>query len=351
MYPILFAPIYKEIIWGGTRMAERYDRVLPSDRVGESWDVSCRDEEMSVVENGAWAGMTLGELIARDKSGILGADLLAVEKFPLLLKIIDARDKLSVQVHPDDEYARRVENLPFGKTEMWYILDAPADAKLIIGLADGVTKDAFRTAIANGTVEDCLGYLPIAPGDSIFIQAGLLHAITSGVMLAEIQQNSDTTYRVYDFNRLGFDGNPRPLHVEKSLDVTDFEGIIRKTTVPGLTVSGENMDVTYTIACPYFAMERLALHGTEDCATDGERFILLTCTEGTAAVSAPGGTVALTAGQTVFLPAALGAYTLSGNATVLKSYVPKSPAAFRAVLEAAGFTAAEIKNNTVIVLE
>jgi len=351
MYPILFDPIYKEIIWGGVRMAERYGRHLPSDRVGESWDVSCRDEEMSIVANGAWAGMTLGALIARDKAGILGTALLDVENFPLLLKIIDARDKLSVQVHPDDAYAARVENLPFGKTEMWYILDAPENAALIIGTKDGVTKEAFRKAIENGAVEECLGYLPIKPGDSIFIQAGLLHAITAGVMLAEIQQNSDTTYRVYDFNRLGFDGKPRPLHVEKSLDVTDFAGVIRKTTVPGLTVPGADVDTTYTIACPYFAMERLTLHGNAACATDGERFILLTCTDGTAEVSAPGGTAALSAGQTVFLPAVLGAYTLSGTATILKSYVPESTAAFHTVLEAAGFTAAEIKNNTAIVLE
>ena len=351
MYPILFEPIYKEIIWGGDRMAAHYGRTLPSDRVGESWDVSCREADMSVVSNGKWAGMTLESLIAADKAGILGTALLDAEGFPLLLKIIDARDKLSVQVHPDDAYALRVENLPYGKTEMWYILDAPEGASLIIGLADGVTKESFRAAIENGTVEDCLGYLPIAAGDSIFIQAGLLHAITAGVMLAEIQQNSDTTYRVYDFNRLGFDGKPRPLHVEKSLDVTDFAGVIRKTTVPGLTVPGIDMDVTYTIACPYFALERLNLHGTADCATDGARFILLTCTEGAAAVSSPGGTVALTAGQTVFLPAALGAYTLSGTAAILKSYVPESTAAFHAALEAAGFAAAEIKNNTAIVLE
>ena len=348
LYPLVFEPIYKEMIWGGARLAGKFGRTLPSEHVGETWDVSCREAEMSVVENGTLAGRTLGELIAADRAGMLGAALADAETFPLLLKLIDAKDNLSVQVHPDDAYAQRVENLPVGKTEMWYILDAPEDAALIIGLNDGVTEADFRRAVADGTVEDCLGRLPIQAGDVIFIAAGLIHAITAGVMLAEIQQNSDTTYRVYDYNRMGLDGKPRALHVEKSIDVTDYAGALRKTTVPGLTVQREGMAVTYYIACPYFAVERLALDGCVPCAADGEKFVLLTCTEGEAEISANGASVTLAAGRTAYLPAAMGAYALKGQATLLRSYVPEVQKDFMRPLLDAGYTMGEIAERTAV---
>jgi len=348
MVPILFAPIYKEIIWGGTRLAAQYGRTLPSDTVGESWDVSCRAAEMSVAENGAWSGKTLGELIAADRAGILGTALCGEESFPLLVKIIDARDNLSVQVHPGDAFARVHENVPFGKTEMWYVLDAPKDAALIIGLRDSVTEESFRAAIHNGAVEDCLGRLPIKRGDVIFIAAGLIHAITAGVMLAEIQQNSDTTYRLYDYNRLGFDGKPRPLHVEKSIAVTDFRGKLRKTTVPGLSIQRPGADITYYIACPYFAFEKIALHGSLQDSTDNERFLLFMCTEGVAAIQTSDGRLILEAGRTAFFPASLGAYALDGTATLLKSYVPNIQRNFMQPLLDAGYSMAQIAASTAV---
>ena len=349
-YPLLFQPIYKELIWGGARMAARYERELPSDSIGESWDVSCRDDDMSVVENGVLAGRTLGELIAEDRAGLLGTALCGGAGFPLLTKIIDAKDNLSVQVHPGDAYALEKENLPYGKTEMWYILDAPEGAALIIGLKDGVTKEDFRRAVEAGTVEDCLGRLPIAAGDVIFIPAGLVHAITAGVMLAEIQQNSDTTYRMYDYNRLGLDGKPRELHVAKSIDVTDFDGLLRKETVPGLTVRQDGMDVTYYIACPYFAMEKLVLDGRAACAANGERFVMLTCTEGQADVVTDSGRVTIVAGQTTLLPAAMGAYVLEGKAAILRSYVPDVEHDFVQQLLDAGYKMTDINEKTAVLM-
>ena len=350
MQPIICKPIYKDLIWGGTRMAEKYGRVLPGESIGESWDVSCRDLEMSVVDNGAWAGQTLGVLIEADRAGMLGANLAHTKNFPLLVKIIDAKDNLSVQVHPGDTYAREVENLPYGKTEMWYILDAPKGAELIIGLRDGITREDFGKAVADGAVEECLGRLPIAAGDVIFIAAGLVHAITAGVMLAEIQQNSDTTYRMYDYNRLGFDGKPRDLHIDKSMDVTDFAGVLRKEAVPGITVGRDAYDLTYYIACPYFAAQTLALRGKADFVVNPARFEMLTCTEGETVITAEGGVLRLAAGQTVFLPAALGAYTLEGSAVLLKSFVPDIETEHILPLQAAGHTMEGIQEKTAVVL-
>ena len=348
MQPIFFQQIYKELIWGGARMAAMYGRKLPSESIGESWDVSCRWDDMSVAENDAFAGQTLGALIEADHEGILGTALVDYDYFPLLVKIIDAKANLSVQVHPADAYAQAVENEPYGKTEMWYILDAPEDAALIIGLQDGVTKESFRAAVDDGTVEKCLGRLPIAKGDVIYIPAGLVHAITEGVMLAEIQQNSDRTYRMYDFNRLGLDGKPRPLHVEKSIDVTDFENVLRKSTVPGLAIAHESYSETYYIACPYFAFWTLSLHGKACFTSNPERFLILTCTEGEAVLTADGGEWTIEAGRTVFIPAALGAYSLHGEATVLCSLVPDIEKDFIAPLLAAGYTRDDINEQTAI---
>ena len=299
LYPVLFAPIIKTMIWGQ-----------------ESWDISCRPLEMGLVENGAYAGMRFDDYLALDRVQTLGTRLADVKRFPLLVKIIEARDVLSVQVHPDDSYAKLKQSTYSGKSEMWYILQPPTDGRLVIGLRDGVTREDLRRAYETGTVEDCLHYLTVHAGDMVNIPAGLVHALTPGAVIAEVQQNSDLTYRLYDYGRVGADGNPRELHVEDALAVTDFEGRIPR-------------EAASAVHCPFFSVERIVLGDAPnfppiDGATNAGAFSILTCVDGAVNIIYTGGRVRLNTLQSVFLPAGLGAYTLEPmeRATVLHSTIP-----------------------------
>jgi len=224
LYPLKFGKVYKDYIWGG-RNLDKIGKELPSSgNVAESWELSCHKNGMSTISNGEYSGMTLEEYINKFGCEAIGKALPQkdLDKFPLLIKFIDANDSLSVQVHPSDEYAFKNENGELGKNEMWYILSAESEATLVAGVANGVTKESFAEAIKNNTVEECLNYIQVKEGDFINIPDGLVHAIGKGIILAEVQQNSDTTYRVYDYNRVGADGKTRPLHVEKSLETINF---------------------------------------------------------------------------------------------------------------------------------
>jgi mannose-6-phosphate isomerase class I len=279
------------MVWGGSRLRSFYGRDIPTDKTGESWDITCRPAEMSVIENGPDAGTPLNDWFAGDREGTLGTRVSAEEGFPLLVKIIDAQDNLSVQVHPDDAYARAAGER--GKSEMWYILHAPEDGCLIIGLKDGVTRETLERAVETGTVEECLHRLPVAKGDMIDIPAGLVHALTRGVMVAEIQQNSDVTYRLYDYNRLGLDGKPRALHVRDSLNVTYFDNVLPKKVVTGNTISNR-----------YFCVTKIPLDGTLEKRSDRETFTLLTCVKGAFVIETPDGFEAeLPLSRTAFIPA------------------------------------------------
>jgi mannose-6-phosphate isomerase len=301
------------MVWGGSRLRAIYGRDIPYEKTGESWDISCRENEMSVIENGPDAGTTLAEWFAKDKTGTLGTRVANESGFPLLVKIIDAQDNLSVQVHPNDDYARASGER--GKSEMWYVLNAPEDGRLIIGLKDGVTRDGLERACISSdgaAVEDCLHYLPVAKGDMIDIPAGLVHALTRGVIVAEIQQNSDITYRLYDYNRLGLDGKPRELHIGHSLNVADFDGALPKTAVQGNQIVNRHFSVT-----------KVELNGTLAKRSDAEAFTLLTCVEGAFTVTTKDGFVTeLPLTRTAFIPAGLGEYTLTGSGVLLESYVP-----------------------------
>jgi mannose-6-phosphate isomerase len=302
------------MVWGGNRLRTLYGRDIPSDKTGESWDITCRPGEMSVIENGPDAGMTLADWFESDREGTLGTQVSKEKGFPLLVKIIDARDNLSVQVHPDDVYARGAGEL--GKSEMWYVLQAPEDGCLIIGLKDGVTREALERAVEAGTVEDCLYRLPVKPGDMVDIPAGLVHALTRGVMVAEIQQNSDITYRLYDYNRLGLDGKPRALHVRDSLNVADFKNILPKKVVPG-----------HRVANRYFCVTKISVEGALEKRSAMSVFTLLTCVEGAFNIETRDGFIAvLPLSRTVFIPAGLGEYVIKGTGVLLESYVPGDPA-------------------------
>ncbi|HVU27168.1 MAG TPA: type I phosphomannose isomerase catalytic subunit [Verrucomicrobiae bacterium] len=226
LYPLTFHPIFKERVWGGCELEKLYGKNLPPGKViGESWEISDRPRDESVIANGAFAGKNLRWLMENYSREILGDAKPASEnRFPLLIKILDAREKLSLQVHPPASKAKELNGEP--KTEMWFITDAAPDSELYVGLKRGVTRTEFEAKITDGSVADCFHRVPVKAGDAMFLPSGRVHAIGAGLVIFEIQQNSDTTYRVFDWNRVGLDGKPRELHIAQSLasiDFNDFE--------------------------------------------------------------------------------------------------------------------------------
>ena len=217
------SPIFKDYIWGGTRLRDDFKMETDIDPVAEGWMLACHKDGMNTVDGGKYDKKTLQEVIDIEGSEkVLGKNSKKFDYFPVLIKIIDAKNNLSIQVHPDDEYAKRVEH-EFGKTEIWYVLDADNDAQLIYGFKNKISKEDFRKAIENNTLPEVLNSVKVQKGDLFFIEAGTVHAIGKGTLIAEIQQNSNSTYRVYDYGRLGKDGKPRELHIDKAVDVTVTE--------------------------------------------------------------------------------------------------------------------------------
>ncbi len=248
--PFRLRPLYMERVWGGRMLEKLYRRTLPDDSgpIGESWEVVDRPDEQSVVADGPLAGLTLHELWQNHRPAVFGEGTPESERFPLLVKVLDARDKLSIQVHPPAEIAAKLGGEP--KTEMWFIAKADEDAALYIGVKPGVDRAKFAAAIHDGTVADVVHRLPAKDGEFIFVPSGRLHAIGAGLVIIEIQQNSDTTYRVFDWNRAGLDGKPRTLHVEESLQCIDFGD-----TAPAMGTG----DGSILVNCPHFIVERLEL--------------------------------------------------------------------------------------------
>ncbi len=217
-YPLKLQGVTKSPIWGGTRLSRQWHKTSSAAQIGESWELTVREREDCTVTNGAFAGQTLKALIGTYPDAIMGESSMPRGAFPLLVKLIDAADRLSVQVHPDDDYAARVET-DRGKTELWYILEADVGAEIICGLCDGVSAEDYAVAVARGDYESLLKHQRVKAGESYFIPSGLPHAIGRGILLAEIQQNSDLTYRIYDYDRRQADGTHRPLQVERALEV------------------------------------------------------------------------------------------------------------------------------------
>jgi mannose-6-phosphate isomerase len=312
--PITFNPLYMQRVWGGRELERVYQRTLPtSDRpYGEAWEIVDRDDEQSVVSHGPLAGTTLHDLWNRHRTGIFGPGYESFTgRFPILFKILDARDDLSIQVHPPADRADLLDGEP--KTEMWFIADCKPTAKLYVGFRHGVTAENFRHALDKGEVADCVHAIDPLPGDSIFISSGRLHAIGAGFLIHEIQQNSDTTYRVFDWNRLGLDGKPRDLHVEKSMasiDFNDFEPTM--DTPQGNTLA----------ACPYFRTDRITLTEGQDFSPEiPQRFVLLSLIAGT--LTATDGRT-FRKGDTLLLPANSAALRATSNTSLLAITLPSS---------------------------
>lgn len=347
LYPFKFTPVYKDYIWGG-RNLQKFGKALPEGNVAESWEISCHPDGKSIICNGEFSGLTLDEIIKKCGRDIIGSELEEkyLKKFPLLIKLIDANDKLSVQVHPGDEYAQIFENGELGKNEMWHIISAKPGSKLCYDVMPGVTKEVFKKAIEENEVDKCLKFIEVKKGDTINIPEGLIHAIGEGIVLAEVQQNSNTTYRVFDYNRVDKAGNSRPLHIEKALNVIDFNSEGRKEIIDGLSVNiTENSKVTYKIANKYFAVELYDVEEPLSEYADGERFCIYIIIEGTAHINYPNGSMNASFGESVFIPASLGHYYLSGNFKALKTYVPDMNKNVLEPLKKAGYSMEEIQNN------
>ena len=272
MGPIVFTPIYQERIWGGRKLADQLGRSLPgSQPVGESWEFVDRPEAQSVVAEGPLRGNTLHDLWTHQRTEIFGPRHRNTgPRFPLLCKLLDARDRLSVQVHPPAAVAARLHGEP--KTEMWYFLGCDPGSRIYAGLSAGTTRVAFEEKLGRGEIEGCLHVLHTREGDSIFIPSGRLHAIGEGNLIVEIQQNSDTTYRVFDWNRRGLDGQPRDLHLAESLLSTDFNDF-----APSLA----HVETGVIADCDYFRVEKKNLSAPEDLRPAGD-FALITVVGGSA---------------------------------------------------------------------
>ena len=334
LYPLFFYPIHKDRIWGGRKLADTYNRQLDSDHIGESWEISCHENGMGRIQNGALKGTSLQEAIENHGVELLGSAIYQEEyrKFPLLIKLLDAADVLSVQVHPNDIYADTHENGELGKTEMWYVIDAKPGAKLVYGMKEGCDKDGFRKSLEEGRLEDCLKELEVSSGDVLYIPAGLVHAIGEGILICEIQQNSDTTYRVYDWNRVDETGRGRQLHIDQAIDVIGFHDKMPEGKLPGLVIPEPGGQRILYVASDYFAMEEWNVNGTMEIAMDGRRFQTLTCIEGQASLVFEGGQEALLAGTSCLIPASLPDVKISGNCTVIRSWVPDKNQMIRALM-------------------
>lgn len=322
LYPLQFQPILRRLIWGGRRLGTVLRKPIgEGSDYAESWELADYHDQVSVVSNGPLAGTTLRELLHSRPTELIGPALGPRDQFPLLVKFIDAREDLSVQVHPDDEKGRRLAG-DNGKTEAWLVLAAEPGSVIYAGLRPGVGPEEFRRAIESGTVEPLLHRFPARPGDAILIEAGTVHAIGAGVLLAEVQQMSDATFRVFDWNRVGADGKPRELHIEQAMESIDFDrGPVdpMKTQVEDFGGAGTREQLP---ASQYFALERWRLH--EPIRIQQDRFTILVGLDGDLKLETVGPPVPLRAGQTVLVPAAVKECRLvpRGEAVVLTCVVP-----------------------------
>ena len=332
LYPLFLSGVTKSPIWGGTRLPREWNKYAPDGgSVGESWELTVRKSEMSIVQNGPLAGTPVGDLMRDLPEELMGRSALPGGEFPLLIKLIDAADRLSVQVHPDDAYAARVEN-DRGKTEMWYIVDADEDTEIICGLCDGIDNAAFCEALQKGELMSVLKVQKVHAGETYFIPAGLPHAIGKGILIAEIQQNCDLTYRVYDYDRRGADGSPRQLHIDKACDVIrpfDESQIDAIRYSRGLPASRK----TVLADCEYFRVEKLDLRENTHTLSKNGYLRHLLCLDGKGIIACDNISYPFCRGDSILLPASLDDITLTGTATVILSTASASQYPNRGTLQ------------------
>ncbi len=313
LYPLRMSPVYKDYLWGGSRIPKLYNRNQPDGIYAESWEISTHPDGATTIANGPLAGKTLGDLLPEHKDELLGTHVKG-DDFPLLIKLIDARDTLSVQVHPNDDNAAAVDGDP--KTEMWYFLEGDGSAQIYCGLKPGIGKEEFQQAMENKTFAETLQSIPAQKGEAVFVPGGCVHAIGAGCLILEIQQNSNTTYRIYDWDRTDADGNARDLHIDKALQVIDWEN----NADPRCEVRGTTIE-----SCEYFQLDRHEL--TEETAFPnlGKSFHALFIAEGSGVIRWADGEEKLAAGQSWLVPAGLGDYEIipeGPSLTLLQTIIP-----------------------------
>lgn len=319
LYPLKFIPILKDKIWGGSKLSTVLKKESNSQHLGESWEISDVDNDISIISNGMYAGKSLKWLLEYSSKDILGERNAEVfgTKFPLLIKFIDAKEDLSIQLHPNDELASKRHN-SFGKTEMWYVMQADKDANLIVGFNREMNAETYLQHLEQKTLPEILNFESVKSGDTFFIEVGRVHAIGAGVLLAEIQQTSDITYRVYDWDRVDDQGQSRELHNDLAIDAINFN-------MP------DNYKVDYTkiknqsnkmVSCPYFTTNFIDLNGVLNIQNAHDSFVIYICVEGEANIIYKNVDYSLKAGETILLPANLKTYQLSAiQAKLLEVYV------------------------------
>lgn len=316
MKPIKMKPVFKQYIWGGDNIRRVYGKDTPEPPVAESWEISAHPDGLSVADGGECGGMTIDEISAKYGEAFCGTSIKKGEKFPLLLKILDAKDNLSVQVHPDDSYAEKYENGGKGKTEAWYILSAEKDASLIYGFKKDMTRDEFKAAIDEGRVEEVLNRVKCSAGDVFYIPSGTVHAVGKGLMIAEIQQSSNTTYRVYDYNRRDKDGNLRELHIDKALDVSSLVSSAGRERTAGTEELCGSAKLKHIIGNEFFCFDEITVED-EFCGNTEGLLHMLFVADGEAEVEGE----SFKKGDSLLIPACTGEYKIKGNAVVLRYYV------------------------------
>ena len=316
-YPLQFEPILKERIWGGEKLKTVLNKPITSSITGESWELSTVEGDVSIVSNGVLKGKSLTELIENHPEEVLGTSVYKKfgKQFPLLFKYLDAKTDLSIQVHPNDELAK-IRHNSFGKTEMWYIMQADENARIIVGFKEKSNAKEYVAHLENKTLLDLLEEVNVKTGDVFFLETGTVHAIGAGLVVAEIQQTSDITYRLYDFDRVDADGNLRELHIELALDAINYDKVETHKTYSKETNKSNEM-----VNCPYFTTNYLPLDGTIKVSKSSESFTVYMCTEGAFQLEYNQITYNYKKGDTLLIPATLTNYNLTGTAILLEIYI------------------------------
>ncbi len=307
MYPLKMSPCIKEIIWGGNKMKEYYNKEYAFDKAGESWEVSSNRSGESSVAQGKFKGLSMSELLSKHP------EITGNGNLPLMFKIIDANSDLSIQVHPEDDYAKINENSPHGKTEMWYIISADKGSHIGYGFNCPMTDEKIKKAVEEGNLEKYINYIDVEAGDTFFIPAGTVHCLCSGLLVAELQQNSDVTYRLYDYNRTDAFGKKRELHLDKALDVINYECDLKGAVKP------EKKEVQRTVSCEYFSCDMINCKEEYKDKADGKYHILF-FEKGEGCIEYNDGSEKFTSGDTFLIPASLGDYSVKGNCRYMKGF-------------------------------
>lgn len=317
MYPLKLIPAVKDYLWGGTKLKTDFGIKSDLDKVAEAWTLSCHKDGPNIISNGGDKGKTLAAWLEEKGLSVLGTRGKDLDSFPVLIKLIDAKDNLSIQVHPYDEYAQRVEHEQ-GKTEAWYVIDCEEGAELIYGFKKEISSSEFEERIKDNTLLEAVNSVPVKKGDLFFIEAGTLHAIGKGILLAEVQQNSNSTYRVYDYGRVGADGKPRELHIKKAVDVTSCTPPTHPYGAKPVTEKGEGYEVTELVNCDIFRSYSVKIDGLYRDTAGEESFVSLLSLDGDFTFICGETELSLNKGESIFIPADLGQYTVKGKGEILK---------------------------------